>query len=55
MKRFLFSIIANLAALWLAVHYINGFSINGGFKEYLIAGLILAILNLVLKPIIKLR
>ena len=54
MTRFIVSILANLAGLWLASYFVNDFLVNGGIKEYLIIGVVLAILNLVVKPIIKL-
>lgn len=47
-------IISNTLALYLAGILVTGFVIYGGLREYLIAGTMLGILNMVVKPILKL-
>lgn len=46
--------LANLAGLFAAVKLVNGFSVQGGIKGYLISAAVLVILNLLVKPILKL-
>lgn len=54
MIGFIIRIIGNCLALYAAVWLINDFAFSGGIKEYLIAGSVLGLLNLVVKPILKL-
>ena len=51
---FLIYLIANPLALWVAQKYVPGFVVQGGLKEYLIAGILLGLLHLILRPILKL-
>jgi len=51
--KLLLYIIFNIIGLWLAQHFIAGFIVLGGLKEYLITAILLGILNLVAKPILK--
>ncbi len=44
----------NALALYLAIIYVVGFSISGGTKAFVIAVLILTILNTFLRPILRL-
>ena len=44
---------ANVLGLYLANFWINGFSVIGGWQAYLIAGLVLGLLNLIVRPILK--
>lgn len=44
---------SNVLALYLANMWVAGFSVTGSWKEYLIAGLVLGILNLIVRPILK--
>ena len=48
------SLLGNSLALYVAQLVIPGFIVSGGFKGYLIAGIILGLLNLIVKPVIKL-
>ena len=41
-------------ALYVATLFVQGFGIEGGIKEYLIAGVILGLLNLTVRPVLKL-
>jgi len=53
-KRFILHIIANAVALYIVVQMLGGdFLITGGWKGYVIAGLIFGILNGFVKPILK--
>ncbi len=67
MTRFIGSVIANIVALWLSIRYINGVSIQiiaeseflgiqltSRWQIFLVLGLVLAILNYFLKPILNL-
>ncbi len=40
-------------ALYAATYLIPGFLINGGIKEYLLAGVLLGIVNFFIKPVLK--
>lgn len=44
---------SNSIALWVAHWLIPGFVVNGGWKEFIIAGFVLGLLNLTIKPILK--
>ena len=46
-------LLANVVGLWVARAIVAGFGVIGGVQGYLIAGIILTILNLVLKPILQ--
>lgn len=41
-------------AVWLAFWLVPGFLVTGGIPQYLLAGLVLALLNMILRPILKL-
>ena len=51
--RVLQVIIANIIGLFLADYLISGFNVEESWKGFLIAGIILGLLNLILKPILK--
>jgi len=40
--------------LWAAGHLVHGFAVNGGWQGYLITAIVLVLLNLLLRPILKL-
>lgn len=44
---------ANILGLYLANLWINGFSVIDGWQAYLVAGLILGLLNLTVRPILR--
>ncbi|HYU64736.1 MAG TPA: phage holin family protein [Candidatus Paceibacterota bacterium] len=46
-------ILGNSVALYGAALVVPGFVINGGIREYIIAGVVLGLLNLIVKPILK--
>ncbi|PJE51093.1 MAG: hypothetical protein COV29_02355 [Candidatus Yanofskybacteria bacterium CG10_big_fil_rev_8_21_14_0_10_36_16] len=46
-------LLGNSLALYVAHHYINGFSIGGNVRGFLITGIVLGILNMTIKPVIK--
>lgn len=54
MKSLLRSFIINLAALSIAVMVIPGFANTGGAKTLIIAILVLAVINLFIRPVISL-
>lgn len=53
MTSFIIRILGNSLALYAAAYFVPGFLINGGVKEYLLAGVLLGVLNLAIKPILK--
>ena len=53
MASFIIRIVGNTVALWVAYYLVPGFFISGNLEQYLIAGVILGLLNMVVKPILK--
>lgn len=53
MISFIIRILGNSLALYAATYLVPGFLINGGIKEYLLAGVLLGILNFFIKPVLK--
>lgn len=53
-RRFLLKIVVGAVALWAADALLAGFSVTGGLKGYLVAGVVLAALNTFIRPILKL-
>lgn len=54
LAKIIVAIIANALGLWVANAYIPGFVIAGGLQELLVLSFVLAVLNFLLKPILKL-
>ena len=54
MVGFIIRILGNSLALYAATYWVPGFVVNGGVKEYLLAGVVLGILNFAIRPILKL-
>lgn len=54
MTGFAVRILGNALAFYIANLLVSGFVVNGGLKEYLIAGILLGFLNLLVKPLLKL-
>ena len=54
MIGFLVRILGNSIAIYAAYFWVPGFVIIGGIKEYLLAGILLGLLNKIVKPPIKL-
>ena len=54
MLSFIIRILGSSAALYAAVLWVPGFSVTGSWQEYLIAGLVLALLNMLVRPVLKL-
>lgn len=46
-------LLGNILALYLAHLWIAGFAVSGGWKGYLIAGIVIGLLNLIVRPILK--
>ena len=53
MISFIIRILGNSLALYVAYYFVPGFVVNGSWKEYLLAGAFLGLLNLIVKPILK--
>lgn len=54
MLRFIVRILGNALAISLTAYFVKGFSFSKDWKLLLLAGLILALFNAILKPILKL-
>ena len=53
MISFIVRILGNSLAIYAATYLVPGFIINGGIREYLLAGVLLGILNFAIRPILK--
>src|SRR3990167_1387192 len=53
MISFIIRILGNSLALYTANYLVPGFIVNGSWKEYLLAGAFLGLLNLIVKPVLK--
>lgn len=51
---FIIRIIFNAIAIYIAQRFVEGIIFKGDVLDFLLAGLILALINLILKPILKL-
>jgi len=51
--RFILQILANAAGIFVAQYFIKQIIFTGDWVDYLIVGLILAIANLIIRPILK--
>ena len=54
MVGFILRILGNSVALYAASWLIAGFSFTGGIREYALAGIVLGLFNLIVKPILRL-
>lgn len=54
MRKLFFAVLISLFSLWIAHRYIPGFDVRGGIQVYVVAALVLGVLNIVVKPILKL-
>ena len=54
MVSFILRILGNSVALYAASWFVAGFTFSGGLKEYAIAGIVLGLLNIIVKPVLKL-
>ncbi len=52
--RLIIRILANSLAIYLAAYLLPGVGLSGGWKTLLIAGIVLSLINAVIKPILKL-
>ncbi|MBI4085820.1 MAG: phage holin family protein [Candidatus Liptonbacteria bacterium] len=53
-SKILVALIGNIIGLVVAEYFVAGFDLNIGYRELLALGVALTVLNLVLKPVIKL-
>ena len=53
-RRLLVKILVSALALWAADALLGGFVVTGGLKGYLIAGVVLGLLNALVRPLVKL-
>mgnify|MGYP000647493897 FL=1 len=54
MRGFLIRVVVNAVALWVAGRVFDGITLEGGFWDILLVGLIFGIVNAFIKPIAKL-
>ena len=52
--RVIVRLAANILGLYLANLWVPGFVVKNGWKEYIIAGIVLGLLNLIVRPLLKL-
>ncbi len=52
--KVIIQIISNLVAIYAAVNLVSGVSFSGGFEDLLIAAGILSLINIFIRPILKL-
>jgi putative membrane protein len=53
-RRLLVKMLVSALALWAADALLAGFAVTGGLKGYLIAGVVLGLLNALVRPLVKL-
>ena len=53
MIGFIIRVFGNSLALYTAYYFVPGFVVSGSWKEYLIAGTFLGLLNLIVRPVLK--
>lgn len=53
MASFIIRILGNSLALYAAYLFVPGFAVIGGWNEFLTAGIILGLLNVIVKPVLK--
>ena len=53
MISFIVRILGNSIALYAASWLVSGFVFSGGLKEYALAGVVLGLLNMTVKPVLK--
>lgn len=51
---FIIRILSTLLGLWAADRLLGEFQVNGGWEGFLIAGVVLVLLNMLLRPVLKL-
>src|SRR3989344_6381477 len=51
--RIILSVLANVAAFIVTAHFLMGFKISYDFKNLLIAGIVFALINLLIRPVFK--
>ncbi len=54
MFSFILKIASGILGLWIAIEFIDGVSFYGTWKNLLVIGLVMGILNVFIKPILKL-
>ncbi|MFA5767603.1 MAG: phage holin family protein [Candidatus Paceibacterota bacterium] len=54
MFSFILKIASGILGLWVAIEFINGVSFYGTWQDLLIIGLVMGVLNVFIKPILKL-
>ncbi len=53
MTKFILRIVANALAIFIAVRLVNEIQFSGDFIDYLIVGVVLAVVNTFIRPILK--
>ena len=53
-SRLIFSFFSNIIALWAVSYFIEGFEINYDLRSFILVGAVFTVLNIFLRPILKL-
>jgi putative membrane protein len=51
--RIIIRLLANILGLYLANLWVPGFAVMGNWQGYIIAGIVLGLLNLIVRPLLK--
>lgn len=54
MRKLALGLLINAAALWAAAEFVTGVSLTGGAAEILVVALIFGLVNLLIRPVVKL-
>jgi putative membrane protein len=53
-RRLLLKMLVSAVAIWAADYLLAGFTVSGGIKGYLVAGIVLGLLNALVRPVLRL-
>ena len=53
-RNIFLTILSGILGLWLATQFVSGVEFTGGWKNFLLAGVILGLINFFIKPVLKL-
>ena len=54
MIKLIIRVLGNGLALYVAMLWVPGFSVTGGWQQFLIAAVVLSLLNMIVRPVLKL-
>ena len=53
-RNFLIKLASSAVAIWVADVMLDGFSVSGGIREYIVAGAVLGLLHTFIRPVLRL-